>query len=75
MSNSYVLHDDNGDYFALLPNHQYKKIPYINWVEDVDWSTTYYKVYKSLLDEKISDLDLFNWPIEKILEVAADIRL
>ena len=75
MSNSYILHDDNGDYFALLPNHQYKKIPYINWVEDVDWSTAYYKVYKSLLDEKISDLDLFNWPIEKILEVAADIRL
>ena len=75
MSNSYILHDDNGDYFALLPNHQYKKIPYINWVEDVDWSIAYYKVYKSLLDEKISDLDLFNWPIEKILEVAADIRL
>ncbi len=75
MSNSYILHDDNGDYFALLPNHQYKKIPYINWVEDVDWSTAYYKVYKSLLDEKISDLDLFNWPIEKILEVAADIKL
>ena len=75
MSNSYILHDDNGDYFALLPNHQYKKIPYINWVEDVDWSTAYYKVYKSLLDEKISDLDLFNWPIEKILEVATDIRL
>ena len=75
MSNSYILHDDNGDYFALLPNHQYKKIPYINWVEDVDWSIAYYKVYKSLLDEKISDLDLFNWPIEKILEIAADIRL
>lgn len=75
MSNSYILRDDNGDYFALLPNHQYKKIPYINWVEDVDWSTIYYKVYDSLLHEVISDLDLFNWPIEKILEVAADIRL
>lgn len=75
MSNSYLLHDDNGDWFAFLPNHQYKKIPYINWVEDVDWAVVYYKVHNSLQHDIISDLDLFNWPIEKILEVAADIRL
>ena len=70
-----MLHDDNGDWFALLPNNQYKKIPYINWVEDVDWSTIYYKVYQSLLNETITDLELFNWDLAKILEVAADVRL
>ena len=53
MKSNYLLHDDNGDWFALLPNNQYKKIPYINWVEDVDWSTIYYKVYQSLLNETI----------------------
>ena len=75
MKNNYLLHDDNGDWFALLPNNQYKKIPYINWVEDVDWSIIYYKVYQSLLDETITDLELFNWDLVKILDVAADIRL
>lgn len=75
MKSNYLLHDDNGDWFALLPNNQYKKIPYINWVEDVDWSTIYYKVYQSLLNETITDLELFNWDLTKILEVAADVRL
>ena len=75
MKSNYLLHDDNGDWFALLPNNQYKKIPYINWVEDVDWSTIYYKVYQSLLNETITDLELFNWDLVKILEVAADVRL
>lgn len=75
MKSNYLLHDDNGDWFALLPNNQYKKIPYINWVEDVDWSTIYYKVYQSLLNETITDLELFNWDLAKILEVAADVRL
>ena len=75
MTDAYLLHDDNDDWFALLPNHQYKKIPYINWVEDVDWSVVYYKVYDSLMRGIISDLDLFYWDIEKILEVAADIKL
>ena len=71
---SYLLYDQE-NWFCLLPNHMYKKIPYINWVEDVDWSTIYYKVYDSLMRGVISDLDLFNWDIEKILEVAADVRL
>ena len=75
MKSNYLLHDDNGDWFALLPNNQYKKIPYINWVEDVDRSTIYYKVYHSLLNETITDLELFNWDLAKILEVAADVRL
>ena len=75
MKSNYLLHDDNGDWFALLPNNQYKKIPYINWVEDVDWSTIYYKVYQSLLNETITDLELFKWDLAKILEVAADVRL
>ena len=75
MKSNYLLHDDNGDWFALLPNNQYKKIPYINWVEDVDWSTIYYKVYQSLLNETITDFELFNWDLAKILEVAADVRL
>ena len=75
MKSNYLLHDDNGDWFALLPNNQYKEIPYINWVEDVDWSTIYYKVYQSLLNETITDLELFNWDLAKILEVAADVRL
>lgn len=30
MKNSYLMHDDDDNWFALLPNHQYKKIPYIN---------------------------------------------
>lgn len=63
--NSYLLRDDNGDWFALLPNNRYKKIPYINWVEDIDWAIIYYRVYKSLLHNVINDLDLINWPIEK----------
>ena len=75
MFNAYLLHDDAGNWFMLLPNSQYKKIPYINWVEDVNWSVAYYEIYKSLLDKKITELDLFRWPIEKILRVAADIRL
>lgn len=75
MSNAYLLHDDAGNWFMLLPNSQYKKIPYINWVEDVDWSVAYYEIYKSLFEEKITELDLFRWPIEKILRVCADIRL
>lgn len=75
MSNAYLLHDDAGNWFMLLPNSQYKKIPYINWVEDVDWSVAYYEIYKSLFEEKITELDLFRWPIEKILRIAADIRL
>jgi hypothetical protein len=75
MKNSYLMHDDDDNWFALLPNHQYKKIPYINWVEDIDWAVVYYQVYDSLLHDVISDLDLFNWPIEKILEVAADVKL
>ena len=74
MNNSYLSYDGT-DWFALLPNHMYKKIPYINWVEDVDWPVAYYKVYDSLMRGIISDLDLFNWDIQKILEVAADIRL
>lgn len=75
MSNAYLLHDDAGNWFMLLPNSQYKKIPYINWVEDVDWSVAYYEIYKSLFEEKITELDLFRWPIEKILRIVADIRL
>ena len=75
MNNAYLLRDDNGDWFALLPNHQYKKIPYVNWIDDVDWGVAYYKVYDSLMRGVITDLELFEWDIQKILKVAADIRL
>ena len=75
MSRAYLIHDDADNWFMLLPNSQYKKIPYINWVEDVNWCAAYYEIYKSLLDEKITELDLFRWPIEKILRVAANVRL
>lgn len=75
ISNAYLLHDDAGNWFMLLPNSQYKKIPYVNWVEDVNWSVAYYEIYKSLFEEKVTELDLFRWPIEKILRVCADIRL
>ena len=63
------------DYKKIAMALYNKKIPYINWVEDVDWSTIYYKVYQSLLNETITDLELFNWDLAKILEVAADVRL
>ena len=73
MNNSYLFYNGN-DWFALLPNHTYKKIPYINWVEDVDWSYVYYAIYRAILLNQITDLDIIEWDLTRILEVI-DIRL
>lgn len=75
MKDSYLFQDETGCWFALLPNTQYKKIPYINWVEDINWSVIYYQVYDSLIHGIITDSNLVEWDLQKILEIAADVRL
>ena len=74
MSNPYIF-QENDQWYCMLPNRNFKPVPYINWVEDIDWNVIYYKVFSSLLDGSISDIELRDWDLEKVLEVAADIRL
>ncbi len=74
MSNPYIF-QENGQWYCMLPNRTYKHVPYINWVEDVDWCIVYYRVFNSLLNDVISDIELKNWDLTKILDVAADIKL
>lgn len=59
----------------MLPGRNYKEIPYINWVKDINWSVIYYKVYQSFVQGKISSQELQEWSIEKILKIAANIKL
>ena len=59
----------------MLPNRCYKEIPYTNWVKDINWSVVYYKMYQSLIQEDITYQQIKDWPIDKILKVAADIKL
>lgn len=74
INNPYVF-QKNDQWYCMLPNRTYKRVPYINWVEDVDWCVIYYRVFDSLLNNTITDIELQNWDLEKILEVAADIKL
>lgn len=59
-------------WYALLPNHQYKEIPYHYWIEEIDWSVVYYKVYDNLLRGIITDENLRDWDLEKIFEFTMD---
>lgn len=59
-------------WYALLPNHQYKEIPYHYWVENIDWSVVYYKIYDNLLRGIITDENLRDWDLEKIFEFTMD---
>lgn len=74
MNNPYLVQKDN-IWYCMLPGRNYKKIPYINWVEDIDWSVVYYKVLNSYVKKELSSEQLRDLDIEKILEIAADIRL
>lgn len=56
----------------MLPNRCYREIPHVDLVESVNWSVIYYKVYQSLIQEKITYKQMQEWPIEKILEIAAE---
>lgn len=69
------IEEIDGTWYCMLPGQCYKEIPYINWVEDLDWHVIYYKVHNSMVNGKITYDQIKIWPIEKILEVAADIRL
>lgn len=69
---SMYLNKIGNKWYALLPNRQYKEIPYINWVEDIDWSITYYKIYDNLLRGIITDENLRDWDLEKIFEFTMD---
>ena len=73
-TNPYIFQKD-GCWYCMLPNRCYRQIEYINLVEDINWSVVYYKVYQSLIQEKITYKQMREWPIEKILEVAADIKV
>lgn len=75
MASSSYVKKDNDVWYCLLPNNIYKEIPYVNWVEDIDWCYIYYKVYSSLNHEIITDDELFWWDLEKVLKVAADMEL
>lgn len=74
MSNPYIFKKDN-TWYCMLPGKYYKEIPYINWVEDINWSVVYYKVYQSFIQGKINSQELQEWSIEKILEITANIKL
>lgn len=69
---SMYLNKINNKWHALLPNRQYKEIPYINWVEDINWSIVYYKIYDNLLHGIITDENLRDWDLEKIFEFTMD---
>ena len=73
-TNPYIFQKD-GYWYCMLPNRCYRQIEHINLVEDINWSVVYYKVYQSLIQEKITYKQMRKWPIEKILEVAADIKV
>lgn len=74
MNSPYIFQKD-AIWYCMLPNRCYKEIPCIDWVEDINWSVVYYKVYQGLIQEKITYQQMKNWPINKILEVAADIKI
>ncbi len=74
INNPYIF-QKNDQWYCMLPNRTYKRVPYINWVEDVDWCVIYYRVFDSLLNNTITDIELQNWDLEKILDVAADVKL
>lgn len=38
------LNKINDKWFALLPNHQYKEIPYINWVKIFEFTMDFSSV-------------------------------
>ena len=59
-------------WYALLPNRQYKEIPYHYLAEKIDWSVVYYKVYDNLLRGIITDENLRDWDLEKIFELTMD---
>jgi hypothetical protein len=67
-TNPYLtLLDD--DYYCLLPGHIYKHIPYINWVEDINWMIVYYDVYKAIMANKITDDQVKDWDLKDILDI------
>lgn len=68
VSNLYLIQENN-QYYCVLPNRLYKKIPYINWVEDIDWQYVYYEIYKYILNNIISDEELRQMSIQEILNI------
>lgn len=72
---SYLMRDENNKWFCWLPNHHRKEIPSIDWVISLDWAVVFYKVESSLEQGVLSDSDLANWDLEKILKVGTDIKL
>jgi len=73
-NNSYLMKGSDDNWYCLLPNHIYKKIPGINIMEDIDWYIVYYKVYEALCRNKLTDEDILYWDLAQILEVI-DIRI
>ncbi len=65
-SSHITLHD--GKYYCLLPNRCYREVPYINWVEDIDWKVVYYKLYNKLIAQEVTYDDLKNLPLQWLLE-------
>ena len=71
--NLYLI-QENDQYYCLLPSHLYKEIPYINWVEDIDWQYVYYTVYKYLIKNMITNEQLRQLNIKEILDII-DVRI
>lgn len=70
MSSPYIF-QKNSVWHCMLPNRCYREISDIDLVKSVNWSVIYYKVYQSLIQEKITYKQTQEWPIEKILEIVA----
>ena len=58
MLNSYIQRIDN-KWYCMLPGRCFKEVPYINWVEDIDWRIIYIELYKLIInkDPRVEELD------------------
>jgi hypothetical protein len=66
MENSYCFSKDD-KWFCLLPSRTYREIPYINWVEDINWQIVYYKLFNAIMRDEVSCDDLLNMPLQDLL--------
>jgi len=57
---SHVVYDKIvNKYYFVLPDGSDREIPYINWVENVDWRKIYIELYRLIInkDPRVQELD------------------
>jgi len=70
---SHIVYDKMvNKYYFILPDGTDREVPYINWVEDIDWQKIYIELYKLIInkDPRVQELDKMEvWEICQLFDV------